>query len=181
MPAEETHEIGRRGVIETQALLWRILGKSLRLPFNAYDHPEKLSFSVGSQFGIDPFNFDLRGNLERRDNRLAGGLEAKDVFVEVKSYESAADLLAKYRDFLKRAAVVTTISEYKQAWFFYVSSVPFGSSFGIELCDGTFLRACAEEWDAALRSHASGLESRVAVIVATQSFRRVLARWRYDD
>ena len=181
MPAESTHEIGRRGTIETVELLWRILGNRIRLPFNAYDHAEKLAFDQGRPFGVPPFSFDLKGNLERRDPRRVGGSEAVEVFVEVKKYSTGDGLLGEFASFLQRAAVAASVPAHKDTWFFFVSNVPFGSSKGVQLCNGEYLAECSTSWHEQLKKDVSTLHSRIVVIVATESFVRMLQRWSADE
>ena len=80
--AEAAHEAGRQGAMRARHLLWQVLGSTIDLPFNAYDHGPKLTFSDN-----DPqpsqFSFDLRGILRRSDAGRFGGQEAVEVFVEV--------------------------------------------------------------------------------------------------
>jgi hypothetical protein len=180
MPAEATHEIGRRGAFEAADLLWRILGDRIRLPFNAYDHAEKLAFDQGGAFGLAPFNFDLRGNLERPNSSRFGGSEAVEVFVEVKKYSVGDSLLAEFSAFLQRAAVATSVPAHKDTWFFFVSNVPFGTSKGVRLCNGEYLAECSASWPDPLKTLVASLQGRVVVVIATESFARLLQRWGRD-
>lgn len=180
MPAEGTHEIGRRGALEAKHTLERLLGDKIRLPFNAYDHPSKLSFDPGSTLGVPRFNFDLGGSLERVDSARFGGTEAVEVFVEVKNHATGDSLLTEFANFLQRAAVVASTPGHADTWFLFVSNVPFGTSKGVDLSNGKYLRECCANWHDQLRHTAVGLESRIAVVIATESFVRLLDRWSRD-
>jgi hypothetical protein len=180
MPAEGIHEIGRRGAIEAVDLLWRILGDRIRLPFNAYDHAEKLAFDHGLPSGVAPFNFDLKGNLERSVPGRVGGVEAVEVFVEVKKYHEGDSLLPEFAKFLQRAAIVASVPAHKATWFFFVSNVPFGSSKGIRLCNGEYLAECSAPWPEPLKRNLSHLQDRIVVIIGTESFARLLQQWGRD-
>lgn len=177
MPAENTHELGRRGALEAKELLWRLLGDRIRLPFNAYDHPEKLVFDQGVPFGVSRFSFDLRGNLERSNDARFGGKDAVEVFVEVKHYQNGDSLLGEFQVFLQHAAVAASLPAHTTTWFLFVVNVPFGSSKGVHLCDGTYLNECSATWHATLKDIAPRLTDRLAVIIATQSFTRLLDYW----
>jgi hypothetical protein len=168
--------------LEAIEVLWRVLGDSINLPFNAYDHVNKLSFDFGQRLGIPQFAFDLRGTFTRRDSDCFGGSEAAEVFVEVKKYASGNALLGAFGDFLQRAAAVSSLSEHTDTWFLFVTSVPFGTTKGVDLCDGTYLRECSERWPDELRSAwPQDLHNRIAVVIATASFVRVVRRWGRDE
>jgi hypothetical protein len=90
MQAEGLHELGRRGTLEAKEFLWRVLGEHINLPFNAYDHADKLTFDNGVSIGVSPFSFDLRGLFTRSDPSRFDGTDAAEVFVEVKNYQNGS-------------------------------------------------------------------------------------------
>ena len=174
MAAEETHEIGREGVLKGQLLLWRLFGNSIKLPFNAYDHGPKLRFSDVPE---GTFNYDLGGSIERPNPNRFSKFESTDIFVEVKAYQHGKDLLAAYAEFLRHAAVMSTKERHRDTWFVFLASVPFGCSKGIELCNGQFLDECQMKWPEPLKAHAGNLHLRVCLLIATASFERMLLEW----
>lgn len=176
MPAEAAHELGRKGTVAAIDLLWRVLGDAIALPFNAYDHAEKLTFD-GSPYGIGAFSFDLLGHLKKASHGAVTGQETVEVFVEVKNYDVGGALLAEYELFLKRAAVAAALPQHKKTWFIFVSNVPFGTSKGVALCNGDYLAECSNSWNVELKPLAAALKDRVVVIVATRSFTQLLTQW----
>lgn len=176
MPAEATHELGRKGTVAAIDLLWRVLGESIALPFNAYDHAEKLSFD-GAPFGLGTFNFDLLGHLNKKASGTVTGQETVEVFVEVKNYTVGDSLLAEYESFLKRAAVAAALPQHKKTWFIFLSNVPFGTSKGVALCNGDYLSDCSKTWNDSLKPLAPALKERVVLVVATRSFTQLLSQW----
>lgn len=174
--AEQSHEIGRTGVLRAKDLLWRLMGKAINLPFNAYDHRPKLTFQeIGAE---KEFAFDLAGILTRKDHSRAGGQNTVEVFVEVKAVKSGDSLLQEFREFLRHAATVSIQEKHQDTWFIFLSEVPFGSSYGVELCDGALVKECQQNWDASIQPVAATLSDRISLIVATKSFQRLLTQWR---
>jgi hypothetical protein len=177
--AEALHEIGRKGVLEAKSVLEGLLPDAVDLPFNAYDTSHHLTFDDQPNFGGkgDRFVLDLGGVLKRNAPQKAAGIEATSIFVEVKTKEDGSGILEEYREFLRRAAVVSLQPSCKDAWFVFYCTVPFGSSKGSELVDGTLLRQCAEGWPQSLKAVAVDLEGRVVLVIATKSFVRLLTSW----
>src|SRR6267142_2611369 len=165
--AEAAHEAGRQGAMRARHLLWQVLGSTIDLPFNAYDHGPKLTFSDN-----DPqpsqFSFDLRGILRRSDAGRFGGQEAVEVFVEVKAHSSGEGLLTEYRSFLKRAAVVTSLPAHADSWFIFLAGVPFGTTQGVALCNGSLIAECRQGWPAPLQQSSDHLHERLSLVIATQ-------------
>lgn len=179
MSAEESHEIGRQGVIRASLLLWRLLGDNIIVPFNAYDHHAKLTFEEGS-FGTGSFSFDLRGVLSRKNHARLSQTESTEVFVEVKNVKHGNNLKQDFENFLRRSAIVSSLNDHKDTWFFFIASVPFGTSLGVELCDGSLLEKCSNTWPKELKDTAIGLHNRISLIIATTSFTRMLEMWGRD-
>jgi hypothetical protein len=161
-------------------LLWQVLGETIDLPFNAYDHRAKLTFDEMDEGSEKQFCFDLGGNLRRRDPSHAMGEEAVEVFIEVKSNQTGDDLLKQYREFLRRAAIVSLQSRHRDTWFIFLTSAPFGSSYGMRLCDGSFLSETQTTWHERLKEVSKDLHHRTCLVIATQSFERLLKRWGRD-
>ena len=172
---EEQHEIGRRGLLEAKAVLHRVFGTSIDLPFNAYDHPEKVKFDDPVKAG-GTFNFDLAGILRRRDTTTMSGERTVEVFVEVKNYAEGSKLRPEYAEFLRRAAIVGSSARHEHTWFMFLSAVPFGTTTGVQLCDGTFLKTCCATWEGAIEPP-EGLWQRTTLLFANLSLRRTLDVW----
>lgn len=177
MPGEEAHEIGRRGVLNAKNLLWRLLGDSINLPFNAYDHGPKLTFNDLPNEEGRTFAFDLGGVLQRRNPARLSGQDAIEVFVEVKYPQYGDGLLQEYCEFLRRAAVVSLTNRHRDSWFIFLAGVPFGSTKGVELCNGVLLQTCRDDWPEVLKASSGDLHSRVCVFIATASLERLLTHW----
>ena len=180
MPAEEIQEIGRRGVLGAIQVLWRIFGDAIKLPFNAYDHGPKLTFADLPECGGGTFSFDLGGVLQRPNADSFSGVESTDVFVEVKSYADGDGLLVAYKEFLRRAAVVTKNDRYRDTWFVFLASVPFGTTKGAQLCNGELFTSCRGDWPESLRGNNDNLYLRISLLIVTASFDRMLTRWFGD-
>lgn len=175
MPSEEIHEIGRRGLIEALLLLDRVFSDSIDLPFNAYDHPEKVTFDDPA-FPSKQFSFDLSGNFRRADASAVTGSQAVELFVEVKSYAEGSQLLAEYDEFLRRAAIVGSMPRHRNSWFMFLSSVPFGTTFGVRLCDGVFLTERSRSWTGGIKPPLD-LHLRTALVFGNLSLKRALHEW----
>lgn len=176
MIAEGAHEAGRAGAIRAKRLLQQLLGDGLDLSFNAYDHASRLAFrNVGP--AEDSFQFDLGGALKRKNADRFDHQEAVDVFVEVKTRTEAGDLLAEYREFLRRAATVSADPRYSSAWFIFFSTVPLGCSKAAELANGTLIRDTAKTWPLAIQSDVNKLHDRIVLVIATESFARLVSTW----
>lgn len=91
--AEESHELGRSGVIRAKHFLWQILGSSIDLPFTAYDHSPKLTFVDSETEASARFTFDMGGILRKKNPTRVGAMEAVEVLVEVKAWQSGDGLL----------------------------------------------------------------------------------------
>ncbi len=180
MRAEEAHEAGRQGVIRARHLLWQVLGEAIDLPFNAYDHRAKLAFDEMNGTTKHQFCFDLGGILRRKKPTGVLGQEVVEVFVEVKAYQAGNDLLSQYREFLRHAATVSFNNRHRDSWFIFLASTPFGSSYGVRLCDGSFVAETRETWDMNLKAASKDLHLRSCLIIATQSFERLLTKWGRD-
>jgi len=176
--AESAHEIGRTGVVRAKTLLWQVLGEAIDLPFTAYDHGPKLTFRDPESPGFGSFNFDLKGVLRRRDSARISDHEAVEVLVEVKATRAADSLLGEYREFVRRAAVVASEDAHKDTWFIFVVQVPFGCSYGSSLCDGALLEECRLFWPKSFERTPAGLSDRIAIVVATESLRRLIDHWK---
>jgi hypothetical protein len=181
MPTEESHELGRRGVIRAKHILWQVLGPSIDLPFTAYDHAPKLTFVDSESGSTNKFTFDLRGILRKTNPSRVDATEAVEVLVEVKSWQSGEGLLDQYREFLRRAAIVSSQDPHHDSWFIFVADVPFGSTYGSRLCNGELLAECKESWSKPLSSMVGNLNERVTLIITTESFRRLINRWGRDE
>ncbi len=179
MKAEEAHEVGRQGVMRAKQLLWQILGEAIDLPFNAYDHRDKLTF-MGLNGKDKEFSFDLKGILRKKDTSRAMGDETVEVFVEVKHTQSGDDLLGEYREFLKRSATVSLKKDHSDSWFIFIASVPFGTTCGITLCDGSILSELQKNWTGDLEATSPQLHQRICLVIATRSFERLLKKWGRD-
>jgi hypothetical protein len=175
--AEQSHELGRRGVVRIKNLLWKILGSSIDLPFNAYDHAPKLTFDDSGSGNQGRFTFDLGGILRRKNTSRVDSEETVEVFVEVKSTQSADNLLKEYREFLRRAAVVSSDSRHHDTWFMFVAQVPFGSTYGTRLCNGGLLDDCRERWPSSFSAAVRDINERVTLFIATESFQRLVDHW----
>ena len=178
---EETHELGRRGVIRAKHLLWKVLGSSIDLPFTAYDHAPKLTFPDTETEGTSRFTFDLGGVLKRKDATRMSGTEVVELLVEVKASRSGDGLLHEYREFLRRAAVASLDDRHRDSWFIFLAQVPFGTTYGAALCNGDLLEECRQQWSQRLAAAARNLNERVTLIIATDSFRRLLDLWGRDE
>ncbi len=178
--AEGAHEAGRQGAMRAKHLLSQVLGKAIDLPFNAYDHGAKLTFTDAN---LEPsqFSFDLRGVLRRPDGARFAGEEIAEVFVEVKAHSTGDALLAEFRKFLRRAAVVASQPDHADSWFIFLAGVPFGTTLGIALCDGALLAQCQAEWPSSIQQASAQLHKRVTLVIATQSFERLLTKWGRND
>jgi len=178
--AEEAHEVGRSGVISAKHLLWQILGAAIDLPFNAYDHRSKLTF-VDIMDGSGSFSFDLGGVLRHKSSVHVGGEKTVEVLVEVKADRIGNGLLGDYREFLRRAAIVSLSDRHRDTWFIFLVSVPFGTKYGVGLFDGSLLNECKKAWPELLKSAPSDLHKRITVMIATESFKELLARWGKNE
>lgn len=176
MPAEAAHEIGRRGLIQASIALDQVFGDAIDLPFNAYDHPEKLTFDDPSSPG-GIFSFDLSGSFRRPDPNTISGQKTVELFVEVKNHDSGTALQPLYSEFLRRASVVGAMPRYRESWFIFVSSVPFGTTAGVRLCDGSFLTDCCQKWKGNVKPP-EALHLRTALVFANLSLRRALEVWK---
>lgn len=179
--AEESHELGRNGVIRAKHFLWQILGSSIDLPFTAYDHSPKLTFVDSEAEAEARFTFDMGGILRKKNPMRVDATEAVEVLVEVKARQSGDGLLVEYREFLRRAAIVSSQDRHHDSWFIFVAEVPFGTSYGSRLCNGNLLEECRKGWSTPLASVASDLKERVTLLIATESFRRLINRWGRDE
>jgi hypothetical protein len=83
-----------------------------------YDHAGRLRFDdrSSSTGTASTFVFDLGGSLKRKNIDKFDHQEATDVFVEVKSHSRAGGLLSEYREFLRRAAIASSETRYRDAW-----------------------------------------------------------------
>jgi len=176
MPAEATHELGRTGAVNANHLLWRVLGESIALPFNTYDHAAKLRFD-GSACGLGTFNFDLRGHLQKIRSSAVTGFETVEVLVEVKNYSDGNSLLGEYESFLKRAAFTGSLPEHSDTRFIFLCNVPFGTTMGTKLCNGEYLKERSATWDTQLQPLAEAIRHRIVLIIATNSFNSLLQQW----
>jgi hypothetical protein len=177
--AEQLHEIGRRGVLEAKAVLEELLPGAVDLPFNAYDTTNVLTFDDGPAHGGPDGRFvlDLGGILRRAAPSKATGEEVSHVFVEVKTKGTGAGVLEEYKEFLRRAAIVSLQRQYETPWFVFYCTVPFGSTKGNDLVDGTLLTLCAASWPKPLQEVARDLDARVVLVIATKSFVKMLTSW----
>lgn len=177
MPGERIHEIGRDGAVRAKALLERLLGRRIDLPFNAYDHAALLTFDDPATSPTGHFTFDLRGVLRRPNPRRFDGEEVVELLVEVKSASDGSALLGQYREFLRRAAVTSTLPAHSGAWFIFIAAAPFGVNHGIGLWDGTLLDALRPDWPRNIAEAGADLARRSSVLMATESLEQLLTRW----
>jgi len=176
MKAEEAQEKGRQGVMWARHQLWQIFGEdTIDLPFNSYDHIKKLSF-VDINSGSD-FSFDLGGNLRRPNPTRFAKNEVVEVFVEVKCYDTSADLLNHYKEFLRRAATVSLQPRHSDTWFIFFATAPFGCTYGVKLCNGELFSECQTSWPQPLHECSKNLYERIIIIISTSSFQRLLKQW----
>src|SRR5258708_39488472 len=173
--AEAAHEAGRQGAMRAKHLLSQVLGKAIDLPFNAYDHGAKLTFTDADS-EPSQFSFDLRGVLRRPDGHRFAGEEISEVFVEVKAHSTGDALLAEFRKFLRRAAVVASQPDHADSWFIFLAGVPFWTTLSMALCDGTLLAQCQTEWPPSIQRSSAQLSCRVSLVIATPSFERLLTK-----
>jgi hypothetical protein len=178
--AEGAHEAGRRGSLRAKHLLSQVLGKAIDLPFNAYDHAPKLTFT-DSDPPLAQFSFDLSGILRRQDGQRFAGETAAEVFVEVKTYSTGDSLLGEFKKFLRRAAIVASQPAHADTWFIFLAAVPFGTTQGVALCDGSLVQQCRDDWPTSIRGVSDHLHERVVLFVATRSFERLLTSWGRND
>lgn len=173
MEAEEAHEKGRYGVMVAKNHLGQILGKDIiDLPFTVYDHKAKLTFNY-----IDSdskFSFDLKGKLERPNPERVTKFDTVEVFVEVKSYTTSANLLGHYKDFLQKAAIVSLQPQHHDTWFIFFTTAPFGCRHAVQLCNGQLFDECKSSWPKPLDECPKDLYERIIIIVSTSSFQRLL-------
>ena len=179
MTSEATHEKGRKGVFNAKGFLERLLGSGISLHYNAYDHQQTLDFH-DNEHDLGEFNFDLRGNLSRPDTDKFSNTEVIEVLVEVKNYDIGSSLLSKFESFLQKTACVTKFSEHKDTWFIFFTSVPFGSTKGKELCDGSLLEDCSTDWPTTLKYNPAQMYQRVSLVIPKDSLRRLL-KWSYKE
>lgn len=175
MSAEATQERGRTGVMQAKALLERLL--NVHLPFTAYDFQEKCEFAAeqGTPLAGKSYRFDMKGILQSPQRK--GASSAGDVYVEVKNYAAGADLLTAYKGFLEWAAYVGNLPDHKTTWFIFLSTAPFGTTRGEELCDGTLLKEVVERWPVEHRPQISALSERIVNVIATPSFSKLIREW----
>ena len=181
MPGEMSQEAGRAYVYVFGGCLERAV-RAFRPTFDVYTSPEKLSFSG---FSGARYSFDLSGVCE--------GAEA---FVECKGYRDGTGILEAYREFIARAYCTSVQSvRHQRDLFWFVTNVPFGSSFGRRLCSPEFLQeslsAARPERAATLlggaqidSGHIRSLSQRIAVAIFTDSFVKVMGtlyRFRPGD
>jgi hypothetical protein len=178
--AETAHEAGRQGSLRAKHLLSQVLGKAIDLPFNAYDHGPKLTFTENDPQATQ-FSFDLGGIVRRPDGHSFAGELTTDVFVEVKNHSTGDALLAEFKAFLRRAAIVASQPKHADTWFIFLASVPFGTTQGLALCDGSLIAQCRKEWPSSIQEASESLHERVALFVATRSFERLLTKWGRND
>jgi hypothetical protein len=177
MPAESAHEIGREGVLRASRLLSRLLGDRIALPFNAYDHLKRLSFTDAHRTPSVECSFDLGGVLRRPAASGFQGQYAVDVFVEVKNVATGDALLGAYRDFLRKAAVASAAGSYQTPWFLFLAAAPFGVTKGRMLWNGELLKEVRSEWPSALLEASEDLAQRISLLMATESLEALLAQW----
>jgi hypothetical protein len=157
--------------------------KRFSLTFDVYNSPDKLSFSGladGSQYSFD----------------LAGTYEASEVFVECKGYNDGANLLDEYKSFLAKVYCTSVQSQrHRRDLFWFVTNVPFGTSFGRRLWSSEFIgEALRNKQAPEIKSILGGVEidgtfvrslaDRVAVGIFTDSFIKVMGtqyRFRPGD
>ncbi len=156
--------------------LWQIFGEAtIDLPFTVYEHKPKLTFNYSD--GNSQFSFDLGGNLRRPNPGRVTGFDVVEVLVEVKSYNNSANLLKHYKDFLKKAAIVSIQPQHPDTWFIFYTTVPFGCSRAVQLCNGELLSECKNSWPKPLDECSKDLYERIIIIVSTSSFQRLLKGW----
>lgn len=181
MPGEISQEIGRAYVYIFSGCLERAV-KGFKPTFDVYTHPEKLTFTG---FSGTSYSFDISGLNEGRE-----------VFIESKGYQDASGILDAYKDFLAKAYCTSVqMARHRNDYFWFVTNVPFGSSFGRRLSSPDFIYdALHDKKDAAAgafigaakvdKSHAVSLSERIAVGIFTDSFIRVMGtlyRFRPGD
>lgn len=175
MSPEHHHKLGIEGVMKAKNLLEQLLPDAIGLPFNSYDNPEKLEFA-------DPdggsFSFDLGGHLHRQSSTALIGAETCEILVEVKNHHTGGDLLTEYKSFLRRSTIAASHKRHARSWFLFLSSVPFGTTLGVQLCDGTTLKTCASSWSSITPQPPSDLADRVVLLIATASMTKFLSHWR---
>jgi hypothetical protein len=182
MPGETSQEAGRSYVFVFGGCLERTI-KRFSLSFDVYNAPDKVSFhglSDGTEYSFD----------------LSGTYEGSEVFVECKGYNDGANLLDEYREFLAKAYCTSIqYQRHRKDLFWFVTNVPFGTSFGRGLWSLEFISEALRsrqtleskrilggaEIDAA---HVRSLADRVAVGIFTDSFIKVMGtqyRFRPGD
>ena len=175
MTPESQHAIGIRGVFNAKSALERLLPGVVDLPFNAYDSSEKLEFK-------DPdggnFLFDLGGRLRRASVTAILGEETCELLVEAKNYANGSTLLSAYKTFLRHASIAAGEKRHKNSWFLFLSSVPFGSTHGVKMCNGKTLADEAQTWSPATPQPVAGLHNRIALVFWTASTERLVDYWR---
>lgn len=147
-----------------------------------YAQPEKVTFTG---FSGASYSFDISGLNEGRE-----------VFVESKGYRDASGILDAYKEFLAKAYCASVqIARHRDDHFWFVTNVPFGSSFGRRLWSPEFvseaLRSTRPPAAAAIiggatidESQVRSLSRRIAVAIFTDSFVRVMGtlyRFRRGD
>src|ERR1700761_5196538 len=125
MPGEISQELGRAYVQIFGGCLERTV-KGFRQVFDVYKSPEKLTFKG---FSGTKYSFDLQGYYQN-----------SEVFVESKGYQDGSGLMEAYKEFFAKAYCTSVLMEQHQRdHFWFVTNVPFGSSFGRRLWSFDFI------------------------------------------
>jgi hypothetical protein len=174
IPGEIPQEIGRAykqifvGCLEHTV-------REFRRTFEVEEVPEKLSFQGPS--GAN-FSFDILGVYRHPAKHC-------EVYVESKGHKDGSKVLDGYREFLAKSyATMVGYERNKGDLFWYVTNVPFGTSFGRMLTSPEFIiDAFTITVNDSVKSilgsapidkgHIHSLSERVAVCVFTDSFIRV--------
>lgn len=172
MAGETNHEVGRAYALVLIGCLENTVQYFNQL-FDVYTSPDKLTFSEVP--GVD-FSFDGSGVYRHPSHRC-------EVFVECKGYGKGDGLTGAYREFLAKAYVASTIYQrHRSDYFWFVTNVPFGSSFGIDLTSPDFIYSALTEGNEKVKlvlgglpvdwGHVTLLSELVSVGIFTDSFIR---------
>jgi len=149
--------------------------RSFRRTFEVQITPDKLMFSGPT--GVS-FSFDVSGTFHHPAH-------TSEVFIESKGHKDGSRLLEGYKEFLAKSyATSVSYSRHKRDLFWFLTNVPFGSTFGRNLTSAQYIYSWLtsernEKVESLLGSspvdfdHVTSLAKRASVCVFTDSFIRV--------
>lgn len=170
-PGEVPHLIGQAYTAVLSGCLELAVSEFERY-FDARTAPSKLVIADGRE---SSFSFDVRGIFRPSYE------QHREVWIESKGYRSGRKLVSEFKQFLAKAYVTSvSYSQYRDDYFWFVTNVPFGSSYGIELASESFIKeALNDESQKAVlgtlvvdNGHVRALSERISVAIFPDSFIR---------